>query len=482
MARAPVVASARRGTRPAALRGVAALALLATAAVALAADPIPDLSDRLTTALAQHRSKADIGVAVLDTRDGAALFTKDADQPLKPASVLKLLTTAAALEQFGPDFQFITPLLQHGRELWVIGAGDPGFGDERIARRQGRPWSAVFDDWAAELRRRGVTRADKLVLDDGVFDQIWRNPTWPADQADRWYQAPTGGLNVCDNCVEARAYVANGRATVGFIPALPPSFLRGTVRLGSRNRPILKRALDSDRFQVSGTVTRAGAIGEACVGRPTVFFGHVMKRALADRGIEITGPVVRRAITPAQRALAVTIAEHRTTLRDCLWRCNTFSQNFFAECLVKSLEAYGEDGQPTGQPGSWTGGTRSARQILTGLGVDLSGAQWRDGSGLSHENRVTARQVAQLLVAMYGHPHGMVLRDSLAEPGDEGSLRRRVPALAGRLHAKTGTISGVRALAGYVTRRDGRVLAFAFLGNGVVPRELPLRIAEILAG
>ena len=110
-------------------------------------------------------------------------------------------------------------------------------------------------------------------------------------------------------------------------------------------------------------------------------------------------------------------------------------------------------------------------------------AAFRDGSGLSHDNRVTARQVVDLLGAMSRHPHAALYLDTLAEPGEDGSMRRRYTdkALVGRLQAKTGTIAGVSTLAGFIERPDGRKLAFAVLINGPGNSELIRKICVALA-
>jgi D-alanyl-D-alanine carboxypeptidase/D-alanyl-D-alanine-endopeptidase (penicillin-binding protein 4) len=172
-----------------------------------------------------------------------------------------------------------------------------------------------------------------------------------------------------------------------------------------------------------------------------------------------------------------------TPLADVLWRCNTFSQNLFAECLLKSLAAYAPDGSRTGVAGSWSAGVAVLTRTLEPFGVDPRGVVFRDGSGLSHENRVSAAQVVQVLVAMHHHRHREVFVESLARPGEPGTMRRRyaTEALRGRLRGKTGTISGVRALAGYITRDDGVQLAFALLTDGRVPSGLHARVAGILA-
>ena len=142
------------------------------------------------------------------------------------------------------------------------------------------------------------------------------------------------------------------------------------------------------------------------------------------------------------------------------------------------------DGSRSGQVGSWKAGTDLERTILTSLGVDMTGAVLRDGSGLSHENRVTAEQITKLLVRMYSHRHSAAFMASLAVPGRDGSMRRRYaePLLTERLRGKTGTISGVHTLAGYATRPDGTVLAFAIMCNTDADPNLALKVARVLVG
>src|SRR5262249_33562028 len=152
------------------------------------------------------------------------LFEYNADEPLKPASVLKLFTTAAALQRFGPQFALETSVYLAGDELWVLGGGDPGLGDERLATRDGQTVLSTFEHWAALLRERGVTAISKIVLDDFVFDSEWRNPDWEPDQYLAWYQAPVGGLNFNDNCLDARAELAGASVRLVLTPPLPDDF------------------------------------------------------------------------------------------------------------------------------------------------------------------------------------------------------------------------------------------------------------------
>jgi D-alanyl-D-alanine carboxypeptidase/D-alanyl-D-alanine-endopeptidase (penicillin-binding protein 4) len=437
---------------------------------------------RLDDLLGQLKAKTQVGLHVVDVQSRAVVYTRNADTPLKPASLQKLFVTAAALERFGPEFRFRTRLYVQGDELWVVGGGDPGLGDPRLAQRAGHEVTRVFDLWAEGLRRRGVTSLSKIVLDDYVFDEQHRHPDWPDDQADRWYQAPVGGLCFNDNCLDVELVVDGNALQIKLLPDLPAGLWQSTLTVGKKQRPVLRRPPGSDAFELAGTVRRGGHLDPVAAGRPTVFFGYALHRALETRGVAVPGPVVRRQLSPAELQQARPLATHETVLRDVVWRCNRFSQNMFAECLVKALAAYRPDGHRAERAGSWDAGRAVMMETLTGLGLDVGSAEFRDGSGLSHTNRATAGQITSLLVTMRRHPHGPVFLDSLAEPGEEGSLRSRYndPALRGHLRAKTGTIRAVRCLAGYLTTRSGRQLAFALLLNGPSPRTLPTNVCLTL--
>lgn len=436
---------------------------------------------RLDKIVASVRKPVVVGLVVLDADTGRTWFAHQADLPLKPASVLKLCTTSAAIERLGIDFRYRTRVYYRDGALLVVGSGDPALGDERIARRHRRPWLGELAAWAGLLKRRGLA-VRTIALDDSVFEPLLRHPDWPDDEDMAWYQAPVGGINFNDNCLDGTIRVADGRVLLELLPRLPASFFANQLRIGKKHQPRIIRELGQDVFAFRGTVARTGRFKPVAVGRPTVFFGYALQQAIVDAGSLTTPDVVRRKVTPDVLRGAELLATVETPMDDVLWRCNKFSQNLFAECLLKSLVAYGPDGKPTGRPGSWRGGTAIVRQTLESLGVDTSQAVFRDGSGLSHKNRVTARLIATLLVTMRHHRGREAFVGSLARPGRPGSMRRRydTPALHGRLRGKTGTIDKVKTLAGYVRRDDGTTLAFAALANGGPRLRLLVQIAEAL--
>ncbi len=426
--------------------------------------------------------RAQIGVCVMDVRDGRVLFEQDARRPLKPASVLKLFTTAAALEHLGDDFAYETRVYERDGELLIVGSGDPGLGDERLAALRGRPLHFEYEELAAALRERGIGRLRTIALDDSVFDRDWRHADWPADQHANWYQAPIGGLNFNDNCVDAKAVAANGGVTLKLRPPLPTEFVENRLSAGRKASATVTRDAGRDVLRFRGVVARNSEFSPVAVNDPTIFFGFALRSALGERGIAPDAGVVRRTLDARSLTGAALLLDFRTPLREVLWRANTFSQNMFADCLLKSLAAYDAGGQRSARPGSWEGGAAATLATLQRIGVETGGMVLRDGSGLSHENRVTARQVAQLLTVMQQGRHAGAFAASLAQAGADGTMRNRFKEahFRGRLIGKTGTIRGVSTLAGYVLVGDKPALAFAVLVNGGNGTDLPEAVAREL--
>lgn len=471
-----------------AVRGAVWLALAAVSASwAWAAEP-PDgaaeVARELGALVGNAKGATRVAVVVDDVRTGQRWFEHNGNMPLKPASVLKLCTTAAALDRLGPDFKLATRVYLHGDELIVVGGGDPGLGDERLVERGAPVIDAVFKQWAESLRGQGLARVGDVIVDDSIFDRVWTHPDWPADQQDTWYQAPVGGLNLNDNCLDSRIVIRERVAQLVLRPNLPAELISNELSVSKQHKPTVTRKHGSDLFEFRGPVARATDLGPVSVGSPTIFFSFALREALEKNGIAVGGKVVRRAADATTLQAAKLLAVHETPLRDAIWRANTFSQNLFAECLLKAQAAYEPDGRRAAQPGSFERGAAQMRATLERLGVPTAGAEFRDGSGLSHDNRVTADMLVRLLRVMHGHRHREAFLASLARAGEEGSMKRRYGdgVFRGRLIGKTGTISGVSTFAGYATRDDGTTLAFAILVNGPAPENLPVRVSRGLVG
>ena len=419
-------------------------------------------------------------VAVQRIGDDRPLMAVRPETSLILASTTKVFTTAAAIDRLGADYRFRTTLLVQdevgpdGRlpgPLILHGGGDPAI--------SGRLYEddplAVFRPWAAALQRRGIRKIQGgLLLDVSFFDDQRIHPDWPAEQEQRWYQAPTSALSYNDNVVLVRATGGirpGAPAVLGFYPAGPH-----LLSLVSQVRTIngggayvgVRRMAGSRTVVASGMVgNRRTWQGDVTVPDPPLYLASALTRVLKEEGIEVeSAPAVRVDPLPAnpKRLLLHT---HETPIVPVLSVCNKRSQSFYAEQILKTLGA-----ERRGK-GTWTNGETEVSEFLRSLGLDPARYQLADGSGRSRNNRSSAGAYLDFLVTMATRwPKFGAFEPTLAVSGDQdGSLRHRLLGAdtRGKVRAKTGNIAGVVTLCGYVTARSGEKYAFSILINGGCP-------------
>lgn len=440
--------------------------------------------DRLFSAPALRGLRMSLRVVSVDS--GRVLYSYHADDALIPASNVKLATTAAALHYLGPEYRFKTVVAATGSidaegvlrgDLVVVGGGDPGIS----GRFFGGEATAVFARWAEELRRRGLrVVAGDLIGDDRFFDRQYRHPTWPRGQEAYWYEAPVGALSLNDNCVDFTLIPTTPGKPARLRLNPPTDYLRFRNRCLTRRgrsapKVLFRRALGSREVVIEGTIpSRVAAVtNHVTVDEPGEYFLAVLAQVLRSRGIQVRGRP--RLVEPDEVFTSLTtLVEHRSGLADAVRVANERSQNFYAEQILKTLgrEVLGE--------GSFAAGVEAVTAFLRRAGLDPRGFHLVDGSGLSRENRLSARCLTDLLVWMARSPLSDLYLESLAEAGREGSLRARLrePPYRGKVLGKTGTLAGVRALSGYVRSRRGELLAFSFLMNGPEAGSLRARTAQ----
>jgi len=408
-----------------------------------------------------------VAACVVELPSGRILFARNADEPVIPASNMKLLTSAAALDALGSRFRFRTRLAIRGSELAIVGGGDPALGDPRLAEQYGRSPSAPFGQWAQIAAKAvGGGVISRLVIDDSVFDAERLHPSWPRDEYQKWYCAPVGGLNFADNCVEVRVKPGPaGQTTVTLQPAC--SLFDVVVRSAGRKTAVtVWRPEGTWRLVIAGTCRKPVRLPPVTVPDPGLFAAGVFRDVLEQTAGISVQETVRAKITDESGNLQEgwrEVAIWRSELRDVLTRCNRDSQNLFAECLAKAVGA-----AVYGRPGSWEKARSAILQFLQKYNLPSEGIVIDDGSGLSRNNRLTARLLAMLLCEMFARPDWPVWRDSLAVGGISGTLRKRFSkALRGRILAKTGYIRGVSALSGYIKLQEQRWIAFSFIYNGI---------------
>ncbi len=402
---------------------------------------------------------AGICVARLTAAGPEVLVELGADTLLAPASNMKLVTTAAALDRLGPGFAFETPLSVFdepgggGRSLLVSGSGDPGFGDPELLAEVGLDPEDVADAWVEAVKRTGHTRFARLVVDDSIFDRTFIHPDWPTDQLNRWYCAEVAGINFNDNCIDvlySPGASPGSRPSVQVFPTFPAMLAesRNLARTGEDDAFWVSRPLDANHFTFRGTVADARTEPlPVTVHDPPLFFGRYLAHKLDEAGIDV-GEVVRGSAP--ENAEPERIHVVRSTMAGVMDRTNRDSQNLFAESLFKRLGH-----EASGEPGSFENAAAAGKSFLSSAvpGADLSGVVLSDGSGLARTNRVTPRLLVGVLAHVAASPPdaARLYRSSLAELGESGTLARRGDGVeASRVFAKTGFISRVSALSGYL--------------------------------
>lgn len=448
------------------LTALVLLAVLAGCSSRAATRQAPTLEQRLDAALNRNASTgASFSARVIDLRTASEIYSRSADRPMIPASNMKLFTTAAALDFLGADYRFKTYLALDGDELWVIGTGDPATGDPRMAKAAGKKPTAIFDEWADAIKKRGVSRIAAVSYYDRALDEHWVQPLWNRSFLVDWYAAPVSGLNFNDNCVDIKV------TPPGKLEVMPPTQgvrINNELIANGKAPPSIDRAANANVYTITGAATRPTDLESKPVTDPGAFFVDAMRTHLASRGLEISGPSRRagsfdRSLLSSPKLVAV----HETSMKDLLFRLNKNSQNLFAEALCKILGRAFEAAQGHDVPGSWEAGGRAVGAFFAKYAIPPNGFRLVDGSGLARENRITARIATDTLSVMFHHPSGELYRQSLSVAGQDGTLAKRMIDLKGRVFAKTGYIGGVRTLSGYIQTRSGRWLCFSFLFNQV---------------
>lgn len=413
------------------------------------------------------------GVLVKSLKSGETLYALNAGKLMMPASSLKIVTLAAAADQLGWDFTYETRILAVGAvnegvldgDLLVVGSGDPSLTDTITP--------PPFAAWADQLRASGISAVNgRIIGDDNTLDDEPLGMGWSWDDLPEAFAAGVGALQFNDNM--ARVTVTAGStvgapAVVVIEPDAAGLVVRNQLTTGeadSSGLVHLRRGPGSTELEVRGSLPLGNppAVRLVSVDNPTMFFVSALRQALIAGHIEVRGPAVdidEIADAPA-RERGVTVVAHRSPpLSTLAVRLMKESQNQYGETLLRTLGALA--GTPTA-----AGGATAAGAIVKSWGLGDGDVIQRDGSGLSRYNYVTP----QALVAILAHvDRDETLRGpfeaSLPIAGIDGSLTNRMKGTAaeGNARAKTGSMSNVRALSGYVTTADGEPLVFSTLAN-----------------
>lgn len=413
---------------------------------------------------------ADSSLQIVELDSGRVVAERNPHMAIAPASNMKLFTTGAAIDLLKPSFEVSTEVSVRGQvdatgtlqgDVRVVGRGDPTIG----GRFHDGSATAVIQDWAADLMRAGIkTVTGNLVFEHGYFDAQYIHPTWPVDQLTAWYEAPIAAFSMQEGCVAVR--VLPSRAGQPCVVQLEPptSYIQvqNSCRTG-RGLPFITRANGSNTIIVRGGVPARSGTTEVfvTVENPVHYFAAVTNETLQRNGIAIHGQIVLTPRDPHTDWRLVT--KHSTPLSTLVYVINKKSQNHYAEQVLKMI------GAELRNEGSWAAGNAEIKEWLTTkIGVPANEFYPVDGSGMSRNNRASANAFILLLRYMWKSPWREEFVSSMPYTGDPDSKfgnRLRQPPFARQVYAKTGYISGVIGLSGYVHAQSGKVYAFSFLFN-----------------
>lgn len=457
----------------------------ASAASAQASYTASSLYDRIDAVLRhQDFDDATWGALVVDLQTGRTLYTANERRRFIPASNMKLVTTAAALDALGPQFRYTTRLyaqgtIAHGTltgSLVVRGSGDPTFG----GRYTGGDLTATFRQWADSLRAHGIRRViGPVVGDDDAFDDVGLGTGWSWDDLPWYYAAEASGLQFNEGIATLTALGGDvgEPATLSLDPDVGYVTLVNrttTVPADSAAREDISRVLSENVFTVASAVP-AGETASAriAVVNPTTYFVRALRAVLRQRGIEVEGESVdvdawgQRPSYDQMTRIATHVSPPLTAI---VGVTNDESNNLYAEHLMRTLGAEMPTFPRRWPIGSHEAGVAVVEPFLERLEIDPDALTIADGSGLSAMNRLTPQAIVSLLTGMFHHPDRAVwdaFYRSLPLGGVTGTLANRYASgdARGNVRAKTGYISGARTLSGYVNAANGHVIVFSLLCN-----------------
>ncbi|MEV0650480.1 D-alanyl-D-alanine carboxypeptidase/D-alanyl-D-alanine-endopeptidase [Phytomonospora sp. NPDC050363] len=461
---------------------------------AAGAETTPDarLAEILDGVLGDPRLEgAQSTVQVRDAATGETVYDHGGDHAGIPASTMKLLTSAAAMDILGPEHRFVTDVrtdgsLRHGvldGDLYLRGTGDPTMID------------ADYDDLARQLAEAGVTAVTgDLVADDTWFDSRRLGLEWAWDDEPYQFAAQVSALNLSAFDTDYNTgtvfieVIPGAEGTTPRVRIDPPSkYVKvsntaKTVAADGEYDVWIERRHGSNVIDVSGTIPVGAepAADLASVWEPTGLVAEIFRTAMKKHGITVLGGTRTGRATPENAE--VLAARKSMPLSEMLVPFMKYSLNSHGEVLVKTI------GRAVSGEGTWDAGLSAIGDYLTAKGLDDGKYVIGDGSGMTRRTYVPTAEILDLLVAVRSEPWFATWEAALPVAGDPdplvgGTLRSRMrgtPA-AGNVHAKTGSMTGVSTLSGYVTDADGRALVFGVQLNHLVTQESVRPIEDMIA-
>jgi len=419
------------------------------------------------------------GIKVVSLETGETLYERDSKMLVRPASNMKLITTATALVELGTDFKFKTVMHIDGKinndtlngNLYVKGFGNPDFTSKDLSRM------------VEQVKAQGIKEIrGNIIGDKSYFDSLYWGNGWMWDDEPSAFAAFISPLSINDNCV--KVYVKPGKKVGDTVevrvepPTAYVTILNQAITVATDSAANLN--VDRRWKERENTIVVKGQLPinlreqetTISVWNVEMYFLTLLKEELQRQEIKVGGKLMFGVVPTT----SVQIAYHEQPMDSMIINLNKISDNLSAENTLKTIAA-----EKLGAPGSTKAGIWVVNRFLSSIGIDTTKYYVVDGSGVSHYNLVTPEIYITLLKYMFTNKKFFDLYyTSLPIANIDGTLKGRMKGTKaeGNLRAKTGTISGVSTLSGYVETADGEWLAFSIMMQNFIGSSKPYRDAQ----
>ena len=429
---------------------------------------------------APYMRGASFSLVVKDVQEGRTVYSYDTDRLQSPASVLKTVATATALEILGEDYRYPTTLeydgiLENGTlegNLYIKGSGDPSLGSSHFAPGQNK----FLSTWIAALQKAGIKHiTGSVISDESIFDTEGVSIKWLREDMGNYYAPGSYGISIFDNMykLSLQTGAAGTRPVLkGTEPDIPfirfKNYLKAAP-VSSDSAYIIGAPLDDVRY-LYGVLpaNREAYVLKGDIPDPALYLARYLTDQLQQKGIRVDGsPSCYRIEVEENRwKKGEIVTTYSPTLREIASVCNHVSHNLYADALVKTV---GLQYKPRRNEmiSSFGRGVQVVKEYWEKKGLDVFPLRMNDGSGLAPADKVSVGFMGELLVYMATESAvSDAFIASLPQAGIEGSVRNFLKGskLQGKAHLKSGGITGVRSYAGYITK-DGRTYAVAVFSN-----------------
>jgi D-alanyl-D-alanine carboxypeptidase/D-alanyl-D-alanine-endopeptidase (penicillin-binding protein 4) len=422
-------------------------------------------------------SHSSVSLCIIDADSGTIISQYNGGLSLTQASILKLITTAVALEKLGKNYQFKTDAGYTGEisksrkslkgDIIIKGGGDPSLGSENFPEY----YKDFIDKWVQDFKALGIRKVTgRIIVDDSYFDYEPVPAGWGWDDLGNYYGAGAYGLSIYDNTLQIH-FKTGGEGSYPVITSMVPEgsgieLKNYLTSSGSTDNGYIYLAPYTNTGWISGTipVDKEDFILKGSIPDPPLFLANAFYKKLKYAGIKVKGTPFTGRVLPILKtdnfiSVSQTLSPPLSAIIDVLIHK---SVNLYAEHLIKQL------GKVCKNSGTTLAGTEVIKQFLDSAGINTKGMFIEDGSGLSTRDAVNSSEMTKLLLFMKNKSRYFDdYFSSLPEAGKNGTLKNyfKDQVFDSRLRAKSGSLTRVRSFAGYFKTISGKDMIFCIIVN-----------------